>query len=129
MDGRDKQVIPDGNLCSGNLPAFSGLDLARADWPATRVTAGKTLAIRYATTIPHKGKFRVYLTKSGYDPKKPLGWDDLTAKPIITATDPPVRDGAYRLAASCPPTAAGGTCSTWSGRRPPPRTPITPART
>ena len=105
--GRDKQLIPDGNLCSGDLPDFAGLDLARADWPATRVTAGQTLAIRYATTIPHQGKFRVYLTKAGYDPEKPLGWDDLSAKPIITATDPPVRDGAYRFSGKLPADRSG----------------------
>lgn len=105
--GRDKQFIPDGNLCSGDLPEFSGLDLARADWPATRVTAGQRLDIRYATTIPHKGKFRVYLTRAGYDPAKKLGWDDLSAKPIITATDPPVRDGAYRFSGKLPADRSG----------------------
>ena len=79
VNGKDKQRIPTGNLCSGGLPGFQGLDLARDDWPATRLTAGKTISIRYATTIPHEGEFRVYLTKQGYDPKEPLGWDDLGA--------------------------------------------------
>jgi chitin-binding protein len=105
--GRDKQYIPDGDLCSGDLPEFSGLDLARADWPATRVTAGQRLDIRYATTIPHQGKFRVYLTTPGYDPGEPLGWDDLSAEPIITATDPPVRDGAYRFSGKLPADRSG----------------------
>jgi predicted carbohydrate-binding protein with CBM5 and CBM33 domain len=105
--GRDKQYIPDGNLCSGDLPEFAGLDLARADWPATRVTAGQRIDIRYATTIPHRGKFRVYLTKVGFDPGRPLGWDDLSAQPIITATDPPVRDGAYRFSGKLPADRSG----------------------
>lgn len=105
--GRDKQFIPDGSLCSGDLPEFAGLDIARPDWPATKVTAGQTLAIRYATTIPHRGKFRVYLTKAGYDPGEKLGWDDLSAKPIITATDPPVRDGAYRFSGKLPADRSG----------------------
>jgi chitin-binding protein len=107
VGGKDKQFIPDGNLCSGDLPEFSGLDLARDDWPATRVTAGQTIDIRYATTIPHRGRFRVYLTKPGYDPGRPLGWDDLSAKPIITATDPPVRDGAYRFSGKLPTDRSG----------------------
>src|SRR5690242_7461659 len=32
VNGRDRQVIPDGQLCSGGLSNFRGLDLARADW-------------------------------------------------------------------------------------------------
>src|SRR5690349_21236445 len=29
VNGRDRQVIPDGKLCSGGLPLYRGLDLAR----------------------------------------------------------------------------------------------------
>jgi predicted carbohydrate-binding protein with CBM5 and CBM33 domain len=105
--GRDRQYIPDGNLCSGDLPEFQGLDLARADWPATRLTAGRTLTVRYATTIPHRGTFRVYLTRPGYDPVRPLRWADLGAEPIITAVDPPVRAGAYRFAGRLPADRTG----------------------
>jgi chitin-binding protein len=100
--GRDREYVPDGSLCSGGLPEFRGLDLARDDWPATRLTAGGTLTIRYATTIPHRGTFRVYLTRPGYDPVRPLRWADLGAEPIITATDPPVRSGAYRFSGRLP---------------------------
>lgn len=32
VNGRDRQTIPDGKLCSGGLPAYRGLDLARSDW-------------------------------------------------------------------------------------------------
>jgi predicted carbohydrate-binding protein with CBM5 and CBM33 domain len=105
--GKDKQFIPDGNLCSGDLPEFSGLDLARDDWPASKVTAGQKLDIAYAGTIPHKGKFRVYLTKQGYDPKQSLGWDDLTTDPIIAVTDPPLRDGKYRFGGKLPADRSG----------------------
>ncbi|HUR01410.1 MAG TPA: lytic polysaccharide monooxygenase auxiliary activity family 9 protein, partial [Nonomuraea sp.] len=38
--GRDRKVIPDGKLCSGGIKGYSGLDLARKDWPATKLTAG-----------------------------------------------------------------------------------------
>ena len=102
INGQDRQFVPDGSLCSGDLPEFQGLDLARTDWPATRVTAGSKLTIRYRGTIPHQGTFRVYLTEQGYDPAQPLGWDDLGRKPILTVPDPPLRDGAYTMSAKLP---------------------------
>jgi predicted carbohydrate-binding protein with CBM5 and CBM33 domain len=102
VNGRDRQIIPDGNLCSGDRPEFAGLDLARDDWPATELTAGQKIDIRYAATIPHRGTFRVYLTRPGYHPDEPLGWDDLGAEPLLTATDPPLRDGAYRMSGRLP---------------------------
>ncbi|RZU48422.1 chitin-binding protein [Krasilnikovia cinnamomea] len=107
VDGKDRQFIPDGELCSGGLPEFKGLDLARADWPATRMTAGGSLTIRYRTTIPHEGLFRVYLTKSGYDPARPLRWSDLGSQPILTADNPPVRDGAYQMRGRLPADRTG----------------------
>jgi chitin-binding protein len=102
VDGNDERFIPDGSLCSGDLPEFAGLDLARDDWPATRLTAGQTVSIRYAGTIPHRGTFRVYLTRQGYDPAQPLGWDDLGAEPFLAVKDPPLRDGAYRMSGKLP---------------------------
>jgi chitin-binding protein len=101
VDGRDRQVIPDGSLCSGGLPDFSGLDLARDDWPATRLTAGGTIDIRYTGTIPHRGTFRVYLTRQGYRPTRPLTWTDL-GEPMLRVQDPPLRDGAYRMRGKLP---------------------------
>ena len=105
--GKDRQYIPDGNLCSGDLPEFQGLDLPRADWPATKVTAGGTLDIRYTATIPHEGTFRIYLTKQGYEPTRPLGWGNLTAAPIAEVKDPPLRNGAYRMSAELPKDRSG----------------------
>ena len=107
VNGRDKEFVPDGSLCSGDLPEFQGLDLTRTDWPATKLDAGSTLAVRYRGTIPHRGTFRVYLTKQGYDPKQPLGWDDLGSKPILTVQDPPLRDGSYRMSAKLPKDRTG----------------------
>ncbi|MEU0583236.1 lytic polysaccharide monooxygenase [Streptomyces sp. NPDC006132] len=105
--GRDRQTIPDGELCSGGLPAYRGLDLARADWPATEVAPGATLTLRYVSTIPHKGTFRMYLTKPGYDPAGPLSWADLPEKPFAEATDPALTDGAYRMEVTLPSDRAG----------------------
>nr|WP_181140331.1 lytic polysaccharide monooxygenase [Streptomyces sp. Ru62] len=105
--GRDRRVIPDGRLCSGNLPAYRGLDLARRDWPATRLTPGGHLTLTYASTIAHTGTFKLYLTKRGYDPSRPLTWSDLPARPFAEVTDPPLRNGAYRVNATFPTDRTG----------------------
>jgi predicted carbohydrate-binding protein with CBM5 and CBM33 domain len=107
VNGKDKQFIPDGKLCSGGLPEFKGLDIGRGDWPVTRLTAGGKLTVRYRTTIPHEGLFRIYLTKPGYDPARPLAWDDLGTKPILTADNPPLRDGSYRMSGKLPADRTG----------------------
>ncbi|WP_151475667.1 lytic polysaccharide monooxygenase [Streptomyces albicerus] len=107
VNGRDRQVVPDGKLCSGGLAAYQGLDLARADWPATRMTAGADMTLTYRSTIPHTGTFKLYLTKDGYDPTKPLTWSDLPSQPFATATDPALVNGAYRIRAKLPSDRTG----------------------
>ncbi|MFB9446827.1 lytic polysaccharide monooxygenase [Dactylosporangium vinaceum] len=102
VNGRDRQVIPDGKLCSGGIDAYRGLDLARADWPSTRLTAGAAFTFRYTETIPHKGTFRIYLTNDGYSPGRPLRWADLETVPLLSATDPAVVDGAYTIKGALP---------------------------
>ncbi|MFJ9736490.1 lytic polysaccharide monooxygenase [Streptomyces sp. NPDC101171] len=105
--GRDRQVIPDGRLCSGNLPAYRGLDLPRADWPATRLSPGGRLTMTYASTIAHTGTFRLYLTRPGYDPAKPLTWSDLPSRPFAEIKDPQLTNGAYHLRATLPEDRTG----------------------
>ncbi|MGP3923317.1 lytic polysaccharide monooxygenase auxiliary activity family 9 protein [Streptomyces sp. 8N616] len=105
--GKDRQMIPDGKLCSAGLDAYKGLDLARADWPSTRLSAGANLALTYRSTIPHTGTFELYLTKNGYDPTQPLKWSDLEAEPFATATDPQLVDDAYRIKAKLPSDRTG----------------------
>ncbi|WRZ89889.1 lytic polysaccharide monooxygenase [Streptomyces sp. NBC_01007] len=107
VNGRDRSVIPDGKLCSGGLPAYKGLDLARADFPSTRLTPGAALTLTYGSTIPHKGTFKLYLTKQGYSATRPLKWSDLPEKPFATATDPAMIDGAYRIKATLPSDRTG----------------------
>lgn len=107
VNGRDRQTIPDGELCSGGLPAYKGLDLARADWPTTRLTPGGTLRMTYASTIPHTGTFRLYLTKQGYDPTKPLTWADLPERPFAEVKDPTLTDRAYRFSVKLPADRTG----------------------
>ncbi|MFM9444212.1 lytic polysaccharide monooxygenase [Streptomyces acidiscabies] len=107
VGGRDRQTIPDGELCSGGLPAYQGLDLARADWPATELRPGATLRMTYASTIPHTGSFKLYLTKPGYDPTKPLTWSELPSEPFAVVKDPRLTDGAYRFSAKLPADRTG----------------------
>ncbi|GGS71385.1 lytic polysaccharide monooxygenase auxiliary activity family 9 protein [Streptomyces cinerochromogenes] len=100
--GRHRQLVPDGKLCSAGNEEFKGLDLARADWPATSVHAG-SYTFRYRVTAPHKGTFTVYATKPGYDPAKPLAWSELDLEhPVATATDPVPSGGFYTFAGTLP---------------------------
>ncbi|WP_406098398.1 lytic polysaccharide monooxygenase [Streptomyces sp. NBC_01013] len=92
--GNHRQLIPDGKLCSAGNDKFKGLDLSRADWPATDLKAGSH-TFRFRATAPHKGSFALYLTTAGYDPSKPLKWSDLEEKPFAEATDPKLVDGSY----------------------------------
>lgn len=105
--GRDRDLIPDGRLCSAGIPAYRGLDLARADWPATALTPGAGYTFGFRETIPHRGTFRLYVTRDGYDPARPLRWADLEDEPFLTVTDPPVRDGAYLMPGRLPAGKAG----------------------
>jgi predicted carbohydrate-binding protein with CBM5 and CBM33 domain len=100
--GRDREVIPDGQLCSAGIDRFRGLDLPRKDWPTTRLTAGAGFAFAYRGTIPHEGTFRLYVTRDGYDPTAPLAWSDLETKPFLTAKDPALRSGSYRIKGTLP---------------------------
>jgi predicted carbohydrate-binding protein with CBM5 and CBM33 domain len=102
VNGKDRQKIPDGKLCSGGIAGFGGLDLARADWPSTSVRAGKPLTIRYRATIAHQGSFRMYVTRDGYSPKRALRWADLESTPFVSVKDPEFTDGAYRFGATLP---------------------------
>lgn len=52
VNGRDRRMIPDGELCSAGIERFRGLDLPRADWPATRLTAAARHTFRYRVSIP-----------------------------------------------------------------------------
>ncbi|MGW0707172.1 lytic polysaccharide monooxygenase auxiliary activity family 9 protein [Streptomyces sp. NPDC002643] len=107
VNGRDRQVVPDGQLCSGGLAPYKGLDLARTDWPSTDLSPGATLKLTYRSTIPHTGTFKLFLTKPGYDPTKPLKWSDLPEKPFASVTDPPLRNGSYTFSAKLPADRSG----------------------
>lgn len=101
-NGQHQALIPDGKLCSANSDEFKGLDLAREDWPATGVSSG-SYTFKYRVTAPHKGTFKVYVTKAGYDPSQPLAWDDLDLQnPVASATDPAASGGFYTFSGTLP---------------------------
>ncbi|MGW1071012.1 lytic polysaccharide monooxygenase auxiliary activity family 9 protein [Streptomyces aureus] len=101
-NGRHQELIPDGKLCSAGNAEFKGLDLARSDWPATSVSGG-SYTFKYRVTAPHKGTFKIYITKSGYDPSRPPAWSDLDlAHPVATATDPVASGGFYTFSGTLP---------------------------
>ncbi|BAL90426.1 putative chitin-binding protein [Actinoplanes missouriensis 431] len=102
VNGADRERVPDGQLCSAGIALYEGLDLPRDDFPATGVRSGQRLAVSYRGTIPHRGSFRIYLTKKGYDPGEKLTWDDLGAEPLAEITDPPLTGGAYRMRVTLP---------------------------
>ncbi|NEB76776.1 lytic polysaccharide monooxygenase, partial [Streptomyces sp. SID14478] len=100
--GKSQERIPDGKLCSANSDEFKGMDLARADWPATKVSAG-SYTFKYKVTAQHKGTFKLYMTKQGYDASKPLGWSDLDLQnPVATSTDPTAEGGYYTFSGKLP---------------------------
>ncbi|MER8157113.1 lytic polysaccharide monooxygenase [Streptomyces sp. NPDC094472] len=99
--GRHKEIIPDGKLCSAGRDKYKGLDLPRADWPATAMTAGEH-TFTYRATAPHRGSFELYVTKDGYDPTKPLTWADLESEPFAKVTDPTLKDGSYVFTGNVP---------------------------
>jgi chitin-binding protein len=107
VNGQDRQKIPDGKLCSGGVASFQGLDLARTDWPTTTLTSGAAFTFQYRVTIPHQGSFRLYVTKAGYSPSRPLRWADLEPAPFATATDPPIQNGSYLIKATLPAASTG----------------------
>jgi chitin-binding protein len=102
VNGRDREVIRDGQLCSAGLERVAGLDLPRTDWPSTRLDPGAEYTFSYRGTIPHTGTFRLYVTRPGYAPDQPLTWDDLEVEPFAEVTDPPLEEGAYSFAATLP---------------------------
>ncbi|MEH1169354.1 lytic polysaccharide monooxygenase [Micromonospora sp. CPCC 205539] len=111
--GRTTGFIPDGQLCSGGNPGYSGYDLARTDWPLTHLTAGAQLDFKYSNWAHHPGTFYFYVTKDSWSPTRALAWGDLEAQPFLTVTNPPQRgavgtnDGHYYFSGNLPTGKSG----------------------
>ncbi|MHC5903095.1 lytic polysaccharide monooxygenase auxiliary activity family 9 protein [Streptomyces sp. S6] len=86
--GRTRGFVPDGQLCSGGNPNFTGFNAARNDWPLTHLTSGATMDFSYNAWAAHPGWFYVYVTKDGFDPTKTLTWDDIESTPFASADHP-----------------------------------------
>ncbi|NYI07354.1 lytic polysaccharide monooxygenase auxiliary activity family 9 protein [Allostreptomyces psammosilenae] len=87
--GRHQQIIPNGNLC-GPQTTFAGFRQGRTDWPTTQLTSGSNITFRYNAWAAHPGTWYQYVTKDGWNPNEPLGWDDLEPVPFDQVTNPPI---------------------------------------
>lgn len=101
-NGRHRQLIPDGKLCSAGRDKYKGFDLARADWPATTLPSGGAYTVNYKSTANHPGTFELYVTRDGYDPTQPLRWADIGTTPFARFVNPPISNGAYRMQVTLP---------------------------
>jgi chitin-binding protein len=102
-NGRHRELIPDGKLCSANNESHKGLDLARTDWPSTLITpdaSGRFEFTFYATAVHATGYFQLFTTKEGYNPALPLKWSDLEATPFCNITNVSAVNNRYKL--NCP---------------------------
>lgn len=76
----------DGSICSGGNEGFSALDDPRdGAWPATELKSGQDYTFKWSLTAMHSTTdFQYFITKDGYDPKKPLKRADLESEPFLT---------------------------------------------
>ncbi|GCE51178.1 chitin binding protein [Thermosporothrix hazakensis] len=105
-NGRHRELIPDGKLCSANNPKYGAFDTPRTDWYTTRLQSGAQYTFQYRVTAAHRGTFSLYITRNGYDPTQPLKWSDLEG-PFLTATNPPIVNGAYQMTGTVPAGKSG----------------------
>lgn len=105
MDANDRhrEIVPDGQLCSGGKESHRGLNLARNDW-VTQIVAPEadgTFEFVYQATVPHSTRyFEFYVTRDGYDPTQPLKWSDLEEQPFCYITNVELNGGRYFM--TCP---------------------------
>ena len=79
-DGRHRELIPDGKLCSANRQKYAAFDEPGTDWPATPLMPDDdgTYSMTWNSTAPHStAYYQIFLTKNGFDPEQPLAWGDL----------------------------------------------------
>lgn len=101
--GDHRAVVPDGELCGAGKATHRGLNLARADWPTQLIApdANGNYEFKFLATAPHStAYFDFYVTKDGYDPTKPLAWEDLEPTPFCHITAVDLQAGRYHM--TCP---------------------------
>jgi predicted carbohydrate-binding protein with CBM5 and CBM33 domain len=103
--GRSRTLIPDGQLCGAGRSKFTGLNLARGDWPATRLTSGAQFTFQIRETADHDGIWTQYVTRNGYNPLTPLRWSDL--EQFNEVRNPPLVGDIYRISTRLPAGKSG----------------------
>jgi predicted carbohydrate-binding protein with CBM5 and CBM33 domain len=75
----------DGHICSANHSEFAQLDDPRGGtWPAASMTSGASYNFTWTFTALHATtSFRYFITKTGYDPTKPLTRAALESTPFL----------------------------------------------
>jgi chitin-binding protein len=75
----------DGQICSANHSEFAQLDDPRGGtWPAASMTSGASYDFAWTFTAVHAtASFRYFITKTGYDPAKPLTRAALEPAPFL----------------------------------------------
>ncbi|KVU38836.1 hypothetical protein WK68_14720 [Burkholderia ubonensis] len=95
-----EKAVPDGLICAAGDQRKAGLDLAPASiWRKTQVvpTDGE-IEIRWDNTQAHNPAWmRVYLSKTSYNPSRPLRWSDLDKIYDASAPNPNPANGGGRL--------------------------------
>ena len=86
------ETIPDGKLC-GPDAKFASYNTPSSAWPTTKVTPGQQMTFKYAAVARHPGYFTTWITKTGWNPNEPIGWDDLEPAPFDRVLNPPLREG------------------------------------
>ncbi|MGW9554977.1 lytic polysaccharide monooxygenase auxiliary activity family 9 protein [Nocardiopsis sp. NPDC055551] len=103
-DGRHREIIPDGELCSAGRDKYSALDNP-GDWASTAVTelpSGSEYTFDYTAAVPHAGSIEYYVTTDDWDPSTPLTWDELESEPFAVDDQPAAEDGGYTMTARLP---------------------------
>lgn len=100
-DGRHREIIPDGRLCSAGRDKYSGLDNP-GEWRSTGLPSGGTFTFEYVVTAPHAGFIDFYVTTDDWNPNTPLTWDELEPEPFARLDQPAASDGRYTLTAQLP---------------------------
>ena len=109
-NGQHRTIIPDGQLCGGGSSTFRGLNLPRADWVSTPIVpdAAGNFEFIYHATAPHATQsMEFYITNDGYDPTKPLAWNDLEAQPFCTITNVTLQNQRYHMTCPLPQNKSG----------------------
>ncbi len=79
-DGRHRDLIPDGQLCSAGRQKYAAFDRPGA-WPVTPLATDQSgiVDLVYENTAPHAtAYYRVYITRVGFDARtETVGWGDL----------------------------------------------------